>query len=58
MESYFPLSEQFITQFAPPTCGPTTLAMVLNTLGIDPQKGWKGIWRWTTEENLEGLTNE
>lgn len=42
MESYFPLSEQFVTQLHPTTCGATTLVMVLNALKIDPQVQWKG----------------
>lgn len=45
-ECYFPLSEQFITQAEPAYCGITSLAMVLNTLGIDPRRTWKGRWRW------------
>lgn len=49
MESYFPLAEQFITQLEPSTCGPTSLVMVLNSLGVDPMKRWKGGWRWYTE---------
>ncbi|KRX01776.1 hypothetical protein PPERSA_00149 [Pseudocohnilembus persalinus] len=58
MESYFPLSQQFLTQQGPPTCGPTTLAMVFNALGLDPQKRWKGIWRWWSEDLIEGITKE
>ena len=27
--------------------------MVLNSLSIDPEKTWKGVWRWWSEENLE-----
>ena len=41
-EAYFPLSEQFITQIEPAFCGPSCLAMVLNTLRIDPNTTWKG----------------
>jgi hypothetical protein len=51
-ESYFPLTEQFLTQSAPPNCGPATLAMVLNSLRIDPGRVWKNPWRWFTEETL------
>ncbi|KAL4503903.1 hypothetical protein ABPG72_022533 [Tetrahymena utriculariae] len=58
MECYFPLSEQFMTQLEPSTCGSTTLAMVLNTLNLDPKKRWKGIWRWYSEETLEGMKPE
>jgi Phytochelatin synthase len=52
-ESYFPLSEQFLTQSGPPSCGPATLAMVLNSLNIDPGRIWKSPWRWFTEEMLQ-----
>ena len=51
-ESYFPLSEQFLTQATPPSCGPATLAMVLNSLRIDPGRVWRSPWRWFTEEML------
>ena len=53
MESYFPLSEQFITQSEPSFCSISSLAMVLNALKYDPQKIWKGAWRWVTEETLQ-----
>lgn len=55
MESYFHLSDQFVTQVEPSTCGPSTLVMVLNALEIDPRTKWKGIWRWFSEENLNHL---
>jgi len=55
-ESYFPLSEQFITQAEPAYCGITTLAMVLNTLGIDPRRTWKGRWRWCAGVGKLGRT--
>jgi hypothetical protein len=32
--------------------GLTTLAMVLNSLRIDPMRTWKGAWRWYNEQNL------
>lgn len=53
MESFFPLSEQFITQSEPSFCSLTSLAMVLNALNHDPKKTWKGVWRWITEETLQ-----
>eukprot|EP00622_Pseudochattonella_farcimen_P002825 FR737858.1.p1 GENE.FR737858.1~~FR737858.1.p1 ORF type:complete len:298 (+),score=24.31 FR737858.1:65-958(+) len=53
LESYFPLSEQFITQNEPAFCGLGSLAMVLNALKVDPLRQWKGPWRWFTEETLE-----
>ena len=52
MESFFPLSEQFLTQSEPAFCALSSLAMVLNALNQDPGKVWKGIWRWTSEESL------
>ncbi len=42
MEAYFHLSDQFVTQLEPSTCGPSTLVMVLNALEIDPRTRWKG----------------
>jgi glutathione gamma-glutamylcysteinyltransferase len=42
MEAYFHLSDQFITQAEPFSCGPSTLAMMLNVLEIDPRTNWKG----------------
>lgn len=53
MESFFPLSEQFVTQSEPSFCALTSLAMVMNALNHDPKKTWKGVWRWITEETLQ-----
>jgi len=50
--AYFPLAEQFVTQSRPPLCGPATLAMVLNSLAVDPCRVWKAPWRWFSEEML------
>lgn len=58
MESFFPLSEQFLTQSEPAFCALSSLAMVLNALNHDPGKVWKGIWRWTSEETLRCESNE
>jgi glutathione gamma-glutamylcysteinyltransferase len=51
-ENFFYLAEQFRTQDEPTFCGLSTLAMVLNSLRIDPMRTWKGVWRWFNEENL------
>eukprot|EP01038_Epipyxis_sp_PR26KG_P008724 gene8724-11786_t len=53
MESYFPLSEQFVTQSEPSFCALSSLSMVLNALNFDPKKVWKGAWRWVSEETLQ-----
>ena len=58
MQNYFPLSEQFTTQAEPAYCGPASLTMILNTLSIDPQKTWKGIWRWYDEGLLTCTTKD
>lgn len=50
--AYFPLAEQFVTQSRPPLCGPATIAMVLNSLAIDPRRVWKAPWRWFSEDML------
>ena len=49
---YLSLSEQFLTQSSPPSCGVATLAMVLNSLRVDPGRVWRKPWRWFTEEML------
>ncbi|KAG9069034.1 hypothetical protein KI688_009924 [Linnemannia hyalina] len=43
----------FTTQSEPAYCGPSSLAMVLNSLEVDPQRQWKGAWRWYSDELLE-----
>merc|ERR1719502_2167093 len=48
--SYWDLSENFVTQHEPASCGTGTLAMVLNSLNVDPQQQWKGVWRWYFDE--------
>jgi len=53
MEGYFGLAAQFRTQDEPAFCGVSTLVMVLNTLEVDPQRVWKGVWRWYHEEMLD-----
>lgn len=52
MENYFFLSEQFHTQSESTSGGRASLAMVLNSLRIDPMRTWKGAWRWFSEQNL------
>ncbi len=51
-ENYMSLSEQFLTQSTPPSCGMATLAMVLNSLRVDPGRVWRNPWRWFTEDTL------
>lgn len=51
--SYFRLAEQFATQAEPSFCGLTTLVVCLNALSVDPGRGWKGVWRWFSEDMLE-----
>jgi glutathione gamma-glutamylcysteinyltransferase len=53
MEGYFALSEQFHTQSEPAYCGLGTLTMCLNALSLDPQRTWRGPWRWFSEELLD-----
>jgi glutathione gamma-glutamylcysteinyltransferase len=40
--SFFPIMEQFQTQTHPSYCGPSTMVVNFNTLGIDPLIRWKG----------------
>jgi len=42
MEGFFKLISYYQTQSEPAFCGLATLAMVLNALGIDPGRKWKG----------------
>lgn len=51
--SFFKLIEQFRTQDEPAFCGLASVAMVLNSLAIDPRRPWKGPWRWFHEEMLD-----
>jgi glutathione gamma-glutamylcysteinyltransferase len=53
MDGYFPLAEQFHTQSDPSFCGPGSLVVALNALGIDPGRSWKGPWRWFAEDLLD-----
>lgn len=47
------LLSQFHTQAEPAYCGLASLVMALNALAIDPQKVWKGPWRWYAEDLLD-----
>ncbi|RMZ52137.1 hypothetical protein APUTEX25_001527 [Auxenochlorella protothecoides] len=51
--TFFKLIEQFRTQDEPAFCGLASVAMVLNSLAIDPRRAWKGPWRWFHEEMLD-----
>jgi glutathione gamma-glutamylcysteinyltransferase len=53
MEGYFAIAEHFQTQAEPAYCGLTSLTIVLNSLGIDPGRRWKGPWRWFDETMLD-----
>ncbi|GAA5970588.1 hypothetical protein JCM21900_005821 [Sporobolomyces salmonicolor] len=53
LESYFLLSGQMITQNEPAYCALGTLVMVLNAYEVDPQRKWKGPWRWYEQEMLD-----
>jgi len=57
MESYFALSEQFVTQSEPSFCALSSLAMVLNALSYDPKKIWKGPWRWVNHLLIQSFTH-
>jgi Phytochelatin synthase len=53
MDGYFPLAEQFHTQSDPSFCGLGSLVVALNALAIDPERLWKGSWRWFAEDLLD-----
>jgi len=50
---FFRLMEQLHTQNEPQFCGLATLVTVLNALNVDPQRRWKGNWRFYSEELLD-----
>ena len=56
LQAYFSLAEQMVYQEDKALRSVACLAVVLNALKHDPQKTWKPIWRWNTEEVL--LCNE
>jgi glutathione gamma-glutamylcysteinyltransferase len=51
--AFFPLVAQLHTQSETAWCGLGTLVTVLNALGVDPGRTWKGPWRWFGEELLD-----
>lgn len=53
LDGYFPLAEQYHTQSEPTFCGLGSLVVALNALSIDPQRSWKGPWRWFSEDLLD-----
>jgi glutathione gamma-glutamylcysteinyltransferase len=53
LDGCFSLAEQFHTQSHPSFCGPGSLVVALNALGIDPGRRWKGGWRWYSEDLLD-----
>ncbi|KAJ1945360.1 hypothetical protein FBU59_002329 [Linderina macrospora] len=57
-EGYFNLAGNFTVQSEPAYCGPSSLAMVLNALEVDPGRTWKGVWRWYSDELLESCKAE
>ncbi|CAO3642697.1 unnamed protein product [Cunninghamella blakesleeana] len=57
-EGFFPLTGNFTTQSEPAFCGPSSLAMVLNALEVDPKRRWKGVWRWYSDELLDCCSSQ
>lgn len=53
MEGYFHLAEHYVTQGHPAFCGIGSLTMALNSLLLDPQRVWQGVWRWFDESMLD-----
>ncbi|KAJ3068585.1 hypothetical protein HDU98_008274 [Podochytrium sp. JEL0797] len=52
-ESFLHLSGNLIHQSEPAYCGLASLAIVLNALEVDPNRSWKGPWRWYDETLLD-----
>nr|XP_048336821.1 glutathione gamma-glutamylcysteinyltransferase 1-like [Ziziphus jujuba var. spinosa] len=53
MEGFFKLISYYQCQSEINYCGLATLAMVLNTLAIDPPQKWKGRWSWFEDSMLD-----
>ena len=53
LNGYFRLAEQFHTQSDPAFCGLGSQVVALNALAIDPERLWKGPWRWFAEDLLD-----
>lgn len=51
-EAFFTLIEQFSTQSEPAFCGLSSLVIVFNSFVMDPERVWKGPWRFYSEELL------
>eukprot|EP01128_Nolandella_sp_AFSM9_P010345 TRINITY_DN7129_c0_g1_i1.p1 TRINITY_DN7129_c0_g1~~TRINITY_DN7129_c0_g1_i1.p1 ORF type:complete len:314 (+),score=55.39 TRINITY_DN7129_c0_g1_i1:37-942(+) len=57
MNPFFRLAGSYAHQSEPAYCALAVLAMVLNSLQIDPGQTWKKPWRWYSEEMLACCTN-
>ncbi|KAI8148850.1 Phytochelatin synthase-domain-containing protein [Fennellomyces sp. T-0311] len=57
-ESFFNLMGNFSTQSSAMFGGVSSLAMALNALEIDPQRIWKGNWRWYSNEHLQTCSSK
>ena len=55
---FFELSDQFTTQTYGSYCGPTNISIILNSMGIDPQKTIFRNWRWYNEKNIHACDIE
>ena len=53
METYFNLAQNHETQSEGAHSSFSCMAMILNAIGHDPMRTWKGIWRWSTAEVLQ-----
>ncbi|KAJ3351844.1 hypothetical protein HDU83_008570 [Entophlyctis luteolus] len=52
-ESFLHLCGNLAHQSEPAFCGLGSLAIVLNALEVDPNRPWKGAWRWYDETLLD-----
>ncbi|BGP20241.1 hypothetical protein JCM10213_008950 [Rhodosporidiobolus nylandii] len=53
MEGYFTLAGSLETQQDPAFCGLGTLCSILNALEVDPQRKWRGAWRYYDQSMLD-----
>lgn len=57
MNPFFRLAGAYAHQSEPAYCALAVLAMVLNSLQVDPGETWRKPWRWFSEEMLACCTD-
>ena len=55
---FFEIQDNFITQTFIAYCGPATISVILNAIGVDPKAVFFRNWRWYSESNVRSLDIE